>query len=329
MNLLHKRLLKKGRYKLEKLKKNLQTKNFVDYGLGYQGAVFLTGTSRSGTTWFSDVINYNGQYRYMFEPFYEKENPLCKQFKEKQYIPTDNAEETFIKPVRQILSGKVRNQWTDRFNETIVSNKRLIKAIRANLFLPWLHDNFPELPIIFLLRHPCAVAASKMRLSWKRSLSSYLKQDALIKDFLKPFHQELIASEAKFQSVNDDFDNLIFIWCIENYVPLTQLRRFRKDKIHVVFYENCCINPEVETKRLFSYLKEDYHPDVLERLKKASKLSRADSAVFTGENLIDGWKTCLTEQQTKRAMEILDLFGLDQLYSQSLMPHTENLNHFI
>lgn len=329
MPLLHKKLLRKGVYEAKQLQNNLQTKSFVDYGLGQKGTVFLAGTSRSGTTWFSDVINYNGQYRYMFEPFYEKQNPLCKDFREKQYIRAHHSEAQFLTPVSKILSGKARNHWTDRFNETIITNKRLIKAIRANLFLLWLHQNFPDLPIILLLRHPFAVAASKMQLSWKRSLSTYLNQDALIKDYLLPFQKELVSSEEKFKSSGDSFDNLIFIWCIENYVPLTQLRQFQKNKIHIVFYENCCVEPEVETKRLFAYLKEDYNPAVLSHLKKASKLSRDNSAVVKGESLIDGWKKYLTDQQMDRALEILNLFGLDLLYTADLMPHSKNLNQFM
>lgn len=329
MNYLPARLFNKGKTKLANFDRSFKVKNFIDYGQGYRGTVFLAGTSRSGTTWLSDVVNYNGQYRYMFEPFYEKENPLCKDFQEKQYISISNSETRFIEPVRKILCGSVRNHWTDRFNEAVISNKRLIKGIRSNLFLSWLHRNFPDLPIILLLRHPCAVAASKMQLSWSRSLNTYLNQKNLVQDFLAPFYEELVISEESFQSSGNYFDNLIFIWCIENYVPLIQLKTFIKNKMHIVFYENFCVEPEAEIEGLFNFLGETYDLRVLNSIKKASKLSRGDSAILTGKNLIAGWKNHLTDRQIIRSVEILRLFGLDQIYSEELMPNTEKLKMFM
>ena len=42
---------------------------YVDLGKGdHRDAVFLAGSGRSGTTWLSEVINYKGGYRYVFEP---------------------------------------------------------------------------------------------------------------------------------------------------------------------------------------------------------------------------------------------------------------------
>ena len=300
----------------------LSTRFFIDYGTSYENTVFLAGTSRSGTTWMSNVINYNNQYRYMFEPFYEQKVDICKHFKSKQYLRPSNRNDAYFNPTQKILCGKVKAEWVDRFNEKVFSSKRLIKSIRANLFLRWLYINFPNLPIILLLRHPLAVAASKVKFGWKRSLSPYLEQNELIHDFLYPFCSELKKSEERYQITEDSFENHIFSWCIENYVPLKQ---FSMNEVCIIFYENTCVHPELESQKIFSYLNKSYDEKVLENIKLPSQMSRKDSSIITGDSLVSSWKKHLTDQEVERATEILNMFGLDKLYSRGLMPHVENL----
>ena len=308
------------------LDKRFNTEWYLDYSSNYLDAVFLAGVSRSGTTWLSDVINYRNQYRYMFEPFYSKEVEICQNLNPKHYIAENSKDEEFTQIVETILAGNLKNYWSDRFNKKKISNKRLIKAIRANLFLKWLHNTFPGLPIIFLIRHPIAVAVSKVKLGWQRDLGKYLRQTDLMDDFLHPFQDEIMRSEERYKESGDSFENHIFSWCIENYVPLKQ---FRTGEIHMVFYESCCTNPENETRRLFSYLGEDYDNSILNKINSASKLSRKDSPINTGKNLITSWEKHVTTAQIEKAVAILRLFKLDQIYSSETTPCEENLSHFM
>ena len=311
---------------IDSFKTKLKTHYYIDYNSTYQNTIFLAGVARSGTTWLSNIINYNNSYRYIFEPFYEKKVGICKNFSPKQYIKENSSNESFLEPTKVILSGQVRSKWSDRFNERIFTSKRLIKSIRANLFLKWLHLNFPNLPIVLILRHPCAVAASKIKLNWQRSLDKYLKQENLMEDFLNPFYKEMERAEELYQSSNDSFENHIFSWCIENYVPLKQ---FKPDEIYIIFYENICKNPEAEVKKLFIYLKQKYDERVLSTSKRVSKLSRNDSAIVTGKSLIDSWRQHLTDKQVDKACEIISLFGLEKIYSQDSFPHANNIYKII
>lgn len=307
----------------KKLVKALNTRFFIDYGTSYEDTVFLAGTSRSGTTWMSNVINYKKQYRYMFEPLHEKKIDLCRHFESKQYLRPENRDDAYIAPIRKVLCGKVRGKdWVDRFNEKALSDKRLIKSIRANLLLRWLYCNFDGLATIFLLRHPCAVASSKVKFGWKRSLDTYLRQAELKNDFLYPFYSEIKSSEQRYKNTGDSFENHIFSWCIENYVPLKQ---FKAGEICIIFYENTCAQPEIEVRKIFSYLNKNYDAKILENIKSPSQMSRKDSSIITGDSLVSGWKRHLTDQEIERAIEILNMFGLDKLYSSSVMPHVENL----
>lgn len=312
--------------KAQRFKGSFKTRFFIDSNPDYTNSIFLAGVARSGTTWMSDVINHNNEYRYIFEPFYPEKVSICSEFIDKQYIRLSNDDPKFLKPTKAILAGKVRSEWSDRFNQRVISEKRLIKSIRANLFLKWLNINFPNIPIVLLLRHPCAVANSKIKLNWRRSLDKYIKQEELMEDYLRPFKKEIEDSEKAYKNGGNCFDNHIFIWCIENYVPLKQ---FKLNEIHIVFYEQLCLNPETEVSKMFCYLDKKYDETITNAFQKASKLSGRHSSIFTGDNLTDSWKMHITEEQIQRANEILTIFGLDKIYSLDSMPHIENLPQFM
>lgn len=293
---------------------------YLDYQADYRNSIFLAGTEKSGTTWVSDIINYNNDYRYIFEPFWANKVDICQSFKPQQYLRPDNKQDEYLKPAKAILSGKIRNKWTDKYHKKFIANKRLIKDIRANLFLKWIHLNFPAMPIILLLRHPCAVARSHLRRTHLQlTLESYLSQEKLMQDFLNPFKAEMEAAQTKFEII-------IFRWCIQNYVPLKQ---FKRNDIHIVFYEHFCENPKAEIDDLFSFLGKSYDEKVYKQLKKPSAVSREDSAIISGSDLVNSWRDHISADQIQRTIEILSLFGLDKIYSAASMPNIDGTNHFI
>ena len=294
----------------KKLRTRLLSGLYLDLNRDYRNSIFLAGSGRSGTTWVSDIINYKNDYRYVFEPFHPGKVEICRGFGRKQYLRPQDRREEFLRPARRILSGGLRSGWSDRFHSRFVSRRRLIKDIRANLLLGWLRANFPEMPIILLLRHPCAVAHSKIRLGWKPYIEAFLSQRELVEDFLRPFEDEM-------RSAKTDFERHVFCWCVENYVPLKMLKR---GEVHLTFYENLSEYPKDEVRRLFAFLGKDFDASVFERMKKPSLLSREGSAVLSGERLVDGWRRHVTDRQLGRALEILGHFGLDGVYSGKVMP---------
>lgn len=288
-------------------------KIFFDLNSDYKQSIFLAGTGRSGTTWVSSIINYDNEYRDIFEPFHPYKVSIVKHFRYRQYLRPDNQAREFIEPTKAILSGKVKNKWTDQFNKKTFCQKRMIKDIRANFLLKWLHVHFPEVPIILLLRHPCAVVNSKLYLGWEDHLDELLAQPELVEDFLFPFIQEI-------KSAKTAFEKQVFLWCLENYVPLKQ---FRKGEIHLAFYENFCKNPHREIEHLFKFLGKMYNNSVLTILNQPSATSRKESSIITTtENVVDSWRKHITDAQIQRTIEILKIFDLDKMYSQESLPNT-------
>ncbi|CAN5911115.1 hypothetical protein BH23ACT11_BH23ACT11_16340 [soil metagenome] len=291
----------------------------LDLGRDYRDSIFLAGSGRSGTTWLSEIINYRNEYRYVFEPFYRDKVGLCKNFHRKQYLRPDDRRQEFLGPARKIMTGRVRNRWTDHFNRKLIVRRRLIKDIRANLLLVWLNANFPEMPRIFMLRHPCAVTVSRLKMGWKDILADTMEQRNLVEDHLAPF-------EAEIRNARTPFERSIFLWCIENYVPLRQLKT---GAFHLVFYEHLCANPETELHRLFEYLGTNPDESIYRNIGRPSSLSRSESAVVLGERPVDSWVGSVDASQLERAVEILSLFGLDGIYGEDPMPRTQGIPAFL
>jgi hypothetical protein len=282
---------------------------YVDLGRrDHRDSVFLAGSGRSGTTWVADVVNHKGDYRLVFEPFHPGKVGIFSNFASKQYLRPGDRREEYLTPARQVLTGELRSPWTDRFHRGFAPRRRLIKDIRANLLLGWMRANFPGMPMILLLRHPCAVVASRLALGWKDNLCETLAQGELVEDFLRPM-------EAEIKGARDAFERHLFVWCIDNHVPL---RQFAPGEIHLAFYEHFVADPEAETRRLFASLGERGDGRVRRALARPSPLTRKDAA--SGGWPLDAWRRSVTDAQLRRATEILGLFGLDRVYGEGTMP---------
>jgi hypothetical protein len=294
----------------------IASRMLIDLGGDHRDALFVAGSGRSGTTWLAQVINYRNDYRLIFEPFHRELVPLCAHFLHAQYLPPGLQDPTYLEPVGEILSGRVRTRWTDRFNKNPLPRRRIVKEIRGNLMLRWLSVNFPEMPIVLILRHPCAVAPSRLtvardpRQDWFPYVEETLSQPALRRSFLMPYLE--LARELR-----TDFEKHVFMWCVENFVPL---RQFRSGQLHVLFYEDLCVHPEEEVDRLFDFLGEPYDRRVFRSWKRPSWQSKAHSSIVTGKGLHDGWLELVSHDETRRAIEILAAFGLDRIYSADPMP---------
>ncbi len=306
---LHRRSIRKFFRRWKRKVQNFHSYIYFDAG-DYRRTVFLAGTGRSGTTWIEEVINRRNDFRIMFEPFHSKKVDLLRDWNYMQYLRSDDRRDKFLIPATRILSGRIRNDWVDKENHKFYARKRLIKDIRTPLLLHWIKHNFPEIPIILLLRHPCAVSNSQLQMKWDTYLDDFLRQDELMDDFLSPFKKEL-------ENVEDPFDKHIFMWCVENYVPL---RQFHEGEILVTFYENLCKYPQTELEKIMGFVGVPYSSDILDKISKPSALSRKDSAINSKTDLVNSWRKSISDTQIKRAVEILSIFGLQEIYNEGDLP---------
>jgi len=282
-----------------------------DPGGGAERSVLVAGTGRSGTTWLADLVDAAAPTRLMFEPFHCGRVKEYERFPFILYMRPDTRCEALRSYCERVFTGQIRDPWIDRAVSHLRPRLRLIKAIRANLLLKWIRERFPEIPIVFIVRHPCAVVASRMKLDWAtdRDLESILSQRDLISDFLGD-HLDTV------RRAREPEEKHAVVWCIHNMVPLRQLHR---DDACWVSYERLVSSPDEEIRRILSYLR--IEGSLTEaRLGRPSTTSQGWSAMVRGEDALQQWRSYLDAQQIRRVWSVLEAFGLSGLYDDPLGP---------
>lgn len=286
--------------------------------------VWIVGDGRSGTTWCSKLVNNRKQYRYMFEPFHPTSLPWLENFKKFQYIRSHDSSKKHLIRGNAIFNGQLQHPRINRHNQYENTSGLLIKDIHAHLFLNWVDVQFSHVKKVMILRHPCAVALSKLKLNkwnWPQDPEIFFSQAALCEDYLGGFGHLL-------EKATTQFERYILTWSILHFVPLQQLSRGR---LHLVFYEELCTNPERELGRLFTFLGEptDFDSELREIVATPSPTSRGHSAIVAGKDLISGWRKELSNEQIDSAMTILASFGLNKIYSEQLSPDIGQAERFL
>ena len=275
-------------------------------------SILVAGTARSGTTWLGDLIASQIPCRILFEPFNPDLVPDYYGFHYFQYMRPGTENSVFRSFAQKVFSGTIRNRWIDHQNERIVSQYRVVKEIRINLALRWLHDNFPEVPILFLLRHPCAVVASRIELGWAidSDIEPFLAQPNLVADHLSPYI-DLI------QNAKTVEEKHAVIWCVSNFIPLKQ---FKSGELTIVYYEILCTQPQDELFAIFAPIGKKHVERALDAIRQPSQTTHLNSDVVTGNDRIASWKNKLTTTQIERILAVVNEFGLGHLYDESFLP---------
>lgn len=275
-------------------------------------SILVTGAARSGTTWLGDLIAAQLPSRIMFEPFNPHLVKEYRQFQYFQYMRPEEENQALYDYSRSIFTGEIRNRWIDHKNEQFLPRYRVIKEIRANLILKWLQTRFPEVPILFLIRHPCAVVLSRMELQWATDsdIDPFLAQRNLVEDHLSQYH-ELI------QNATSDEEKHAIIWCVSNLVPL---RQFEHNELNLIYYENLCVHADRELPRVFEMIGQQYQPSARQRIDRPSMTTREASAIVRGTDKITRWQNILNASQVDRILGVVRAFGLNHLYGESSLP---------
>lgn len=288
----------------------------MDFGEDVSKTVLISGAGRSGTTWLADFINFDGRYRDLFEPFHAWMIPEAKVLKGHWYQrPGHEPPPAFIEYVDRVLRGAVRHPWIDRFNERVISSQRIVKAIRADLFLGWVAERYPELKIVHLLRHPAAVAYSRLKLpagwDWHPTLEEMLEQEDL--------RATLNEVQASFcQATNTPFQEHILTWCIFTRVVVADLSFKRALSVH---YEDLLRAPEAELRRVLDYLGRPWDPRCLEVHGISSRTARGrGECAMVGTRGAAPWIARLSSEERDWLDNALGAFELGNLYLKDGYP---------
>jgi hypothetical protein len=285
---------------------------YRDVAGGSERCILIAGTARSGTTWLADLIASQAPCRMMFEPFHRDKVGELADLKLFHYLRPDERHDVLEDFARRLFRGEIRHPWIDREVRRLRPRRRVIKEIRANLFLHWLHERFPEVRLLLVLRHPCAVVASRLALGWATDtdLDPFLAQPALGE------HLPWEALE-RIRREGSNAAKHAAIWSVHYRVPLLQ---FAAGEIPAVFYERLVTEPHDEVPRVFAAAGFPHDDSVYRRLAVPSTTAVGHSAVTRGASPLDAWKGRLEPGRVDDVLRVVEAFGLGGIYDDSALP---------
>ncbi len=252
-----------------------------------KNTILVVGSTRSGTTFLMESLNAKNEYRLIFEPFNSTYVNEWRTFSARHYIDPESFSEVEKKAVDQILRGKVKNLWVDRYNRRIKSEKRLIKAVRANLLLDYIEKSYPHLTIIYIYRNPLDVIASRINLNFDPNDVDLILNNV---KFISKYYSHVDMSKLKSLLVSPEARHAA-LWCLENEYLLKSLDR---RKLLVTRYEDI-VGKSVEFMDGELYISNEVRkPSVTSSLTKAYSF---------------------TESEIHNINTVLELFGLKDRFS--------------
>lgn len=296
--------------------RHAQVHYFIDHDNDHRKTVFVAGMGRSGTTWLAELLNFRNEYRFIFEPFDPQRVALASAFEEHPYLRELDTRRKYLAPARAIVTGMVREHFVDQHNRKLICGQRIVKEVHANLFLRWLYRQFPGMPIIMIVRHPFAVAASRERTGADKDLAqNFLGQTDLVVDFLRPYVDVMM-------SCATPFERQIASWCIEYGVPLSQ---FRSGELCVVFYEHLVADPQPTMRRILAHLNKPFDERVVAAVARPSVTTLPISGLEArwragADQVLDEWKGRIGPTQLRRGLRLLEAFDMGGIYDHGAMP---------
>jgi len=286
--------------------------------------IIIAGSARGGTTWLARILEDLLHYRLIFEPFLPG---LVEEyaFELKKYLRPGDADPAFRSFVERVLKGDIRNAWVDQSNRSLIARGRIVKEVRGNFCLKWIRENFPSVPIVYILRHPCAVVHSRERMGRLPAVEvqSILSQELMLKDHLEPYLNA-------FENAHTSLAQFAFVWCAEQLVAL---RTMNMADWVVTTYEDLLQNADGEIQKIMKYVFPDGYAETKTKIKAPTSIisesTRTDSAILTNRNPLDSWKTDLNQRQIEEIMEMLRRFRLDTIYDESSLPHHDSIRRIL
>jgi hypothetical protein len=314
--------------------------------------ILISGTPRSGTTWLMEIFEVIPGYISLFEPL----NPIYFPesikvgLQSRKYLPPDVDWPEGEEYLRKIFTGCIQSDtsWLEKgdytkknFNSLVhgymdqlkpenlfhqlLGEKLIVKSVRLNRLFPWIAARFQLRSMIFIIRHPCAVVASRFKPGARlpTDISRYVRVSF-------PTQVDILneASEIKgldeglldrLKSIKTQEELLAASWCLENYVPLSHPKPY---PWIVVSYEKLVKDGEKEINRIFNEIGEKHIPSsAFKHLRIPSVVTHKSEykIVTKADEQLSKWKKSLSKKQIENILSIVSDFGFD-FYTEDLEP---------
>ncbi|MDB9541115.1 sulfotransferase [Anabaenopsis arnoldii] len=283
--------------------------------------ILVTGTHRSGTTWFASMLAASGIW-YIHEPF----SPLKQRWKEwlSYQSPRYPSPE-----VDRLMTSVLNNQFPESVHIANTdhplmplrlfpspSQRIMIKDPLACLMTEYLTKNF-DLETLILFRHPCGFVASIRRLGWPcgAPLKRFLQNSDLMADHLHPY-QDLLEKYC-------DEDTIYSATVLYGALTTVLWDCVQKKIGKPLFFEQLCQNPLDEFAKIFEDLNLPYDDQVKKRHQhlcygelQAIENYHPHAVARNSLAMAHTWKDQLEERQINQIKNIWNNFGISLYVDQ-------------
>ena len=302
------------------------------------GPVLIAGMARAGTSWVAEMVKAAGGFVHLNEPFNPKHPPGLSPGVLRApvpvgyvYVTPENAA-TYERAVADMLRFRYHHLAEVRANRGLFDLAKMAKysgsfslgALRgkrallddpyASLAAEWIAERFDG-QVCLLVRHPAAMVASYRKLSYSAHLRHFLSQPALMRDWLEPWRAEMEA----LVDTDDKVAQVGFFWRMLHH-PLAEMAE-RCGRIHVVRYEDLCLDPEGVYERLFSRLGVEFNRYARDQvvagtsgsskakshswqLSRRGFLSRTAFRPMDSKAMVGAWRKTVTPDEAARLREL-------------------------
>ncbi|ATU08093.1 sulfotransferase [Methanohalophilus portucalensis] len=277
----------------------------------------ISGSPRSGTTWLAEVIASSEKSRLIWEPLQEG-NPVKHNYvfsKRPLYLPDGNNQETddskqFFK---QLLKGENLNFHTLRLVKyprnilkTFKNERLIIKFVRGNGVVGYLYEHFNIPKPVVIIRHPCAVIASQLRMGrWDDH--PHIDEN-LIKQY--PHIKSVIENASSLE------EQLAVTWAGDVLAA-----KLWENNIQIVYYEDLVLKGNVVLEKIFSEWGYNEVPEnCLNKLNQPSSTSKYWSEDKSGMEKLKGWSEYLSDEQVSKISNTIKKIGINDYDDLTFLP---------
>jgi hypothetical protein len=304
----------------------------------------LLGSARSGTTWLQDILAQSNGLRAIFEPLNPRGDRRAGPFAGRYLAPSDSVPE-LREFLEEAISGRGMRMWWDlrvppshvfRWQSPVGyaaqalylsrgfrrywrsrHQPRLTKIIRGNLIAGWIASSVRARTLL-LVRHPCAVVASQLRLdrtAWHdhdQLLHRYLEDERLVADHLVGLREIL-------SGIRDPVEVHAALWCIENAIPM---RTAARDGVGLTFYEPLLMGDRGAWQEVLTSFGLTRAPTAAIMGAPSQQASSEMKGSSFDRATIERWHERLVPEQLNQIRRMLDRFEMDRYSVGDAMPRS-------
>jgi len=185
-----------------------------------QAPILVTGVHRSGTTWVGRMLTAGGEAAYISEPLnvWHRPGVLAADIPHWYFYICEENESQYLPAFRQLLDyryhwgkellslrslhdlGRMGRDGSTFLLGKLLHRRPLLKDPFAAFSIRWFLERL-GCQVVVTVRHPAAFASSLKRLNWPFDMRDLLAQPLLLRDWLAPYEEQMVACLANPQDI--------------------------------------------------------------------------------------------------------------------------------